>query len=187
MSKELVKWKPSNNVVRIDRALTVVKRGREVRAADVKTVVIPQKLIEPVVLPATIVQPTCAVAAPVPQVLNLPRSCADKGQLYFARYLKSWYRWELTQMIRPEAGAEIVVTRGFKIDAASIGNERCPWCWAEGRGAIRCGRCNADVCYGKTSKPSFWHPHGYFRCHCGGEGSIREVNESYEGVTWTVL
>lgn len=169
MSHEIVKWRPSNTGRKIDEAIAEIRRC-EIRKAE----------------PAEIRQrqPEKFGNGTPGEVLDLPRVCAIHDKPWSARYIRGRNgHFHYAQTVRVTEAlylsqyAECGNARQ-DLPVNDLGDETCPWCGASGFGAVRCGGCKRDVCYGRTVS-------GYFRCRpsCGHEGKIVRSNYRVAGIS----
>ena len=179
MAGELVKWMGGKLVKR--SSSSALQRCRaSIEAAE--AVLRPQEQT-PAFRARPAAQSITTPARPYPGLpVDLPRKCAVHGKPYAARYVfGDDGRFSLGSMIdvtgalymRQYAGNQNMVI----VPDADLEDETCPLCGASGFGAVLCGACKAEVCYGRTAA-------GYFRCHpsCTGHGVIRPVARVARGV-----
>lgn len=170
MSKELVKWKPPANGAgrKVDEALARIRRSE----------IVIQKAE-----PSEIRRAEVFGYGKPGEVLDLPRVCALHDKPYSARYIRGRNgHFHYAQTVRVTEAlylsqyAECGNTRQ-ELPGDDLCDETCPWCGASGFGAVRCGRCKTDICYGRTVS-------GYFRCRssCGHEGKIVRSNHRLTGL-----
>ncbi len=158
MSTELVKWKPANAGRKIDEALARIRRSEIViRRAEPSAVSV--RKAEPF-----------GEGKPG-EVVDLPRVCAIHDKPWAARYIRGrnghFHHAQTLRVTEALYLSQYGESDRWEIPVSDVGDETCPWCGASGFGAVRCGGCKHDVCYGRTVS-------GYFRCRasCGGEGKI---------------
>jgi hypothetical protein len=165
MSGELVKWKPpvSNDSRKVDRALAKLRQSgalQDVRRADRLETRRGQVLNTNAPSPAKF------------EITDLPRICAVHDKPYAARYIAGpdgRFRYSQTFKVTEDLylsqyADSINQTR---MSGEDLAEESCPWCGGHGFGAVRCGSCGNEICYGKTTGR-------YFRCRdsCGGQGQM---------------
>lgn len=170
MSNELVKWKPNNAGRKIDQALEKIRRTEIVIQKDGSSEVAVRE-VEPF-----------SEGKPG-EVVDIPHRCALHDKPCAARYIRGRNgRFHYAQTVRVTEALYLSQYAEYsnerrEIPVDDIGEETCPWCGASGFGAVRCGTCKNDICYGRTVA-------GYFRCHarCGGEGKIVRSNHRLLGL-----
>ena len=129
---------------------------------------------------------TAVSPAPSPrggEVVDVPRRCAVHDiRTYAARYiLGNDGRFHYAQTIKVTEslylGQYADNPERRLVPASDIAEETCPWCGASGFGAVRCGDCGLEICYGRTVGR-------FFRCRpsCGGQGTMVSEPRSSEGV-----
>ena len=127
---------------------------------------------------------------PAPHVVNellhagvpvdLPRFCAVHNCPYCARYVYGadghFHHGQEFKVTDDLYRSQYTHCGGIVgISANELAEEWCPWCGAHGFGAVFCGSCGREVCYGKTTT-------GYFRCACGNEAKITPTLRKVQGV-----
>jgi len=168
MSKALVKWQPRDPGAgtKMDTALARLHRSGELETRRGQSALSP------------------APSGTSGEVVDVPRECAvHGGKGYAARYIRgNDGRFRYAQSIRVTEslylGQYADNANRQLVPASDIGDETCPWCGASGFGSVRCGTCNREICYGKTTGK-------YFRCRdsCGGQGTMVSEFRAHEGVT----
>jgi hypothetical protein len=168
MAGELVKWQGGN--LAKPKASTALERCRKARAAALAA-------LERPAVPALPARPSPGL------VVDLPRKCALHGGPYAARYVYGDdRRFRLGSMIAVTEGLYLRQYAGngsgFTVPNNDLGQETCPLCGAFGLGAVLCGSCGLEVCYGRTAGQ-------YFRCHpsCGGQGVMQAKARVQHGVS----
>jgi hypothetical protein len=115
-------------------------------------------------------------------VIDLPRLCSVHDRFYVARYVRGSggrfghaQTFRMTEALRDqyESGAKSPDTMA----SANCAEEACAWCGAHGLGAVRCGTCRVEVCYGRTVGK-------YFQCtkRCGGKGKMKSSQREQKGI-----
>ena len=130
-------------------------------------------------LPAPRSNPACPAAAG--EIADLPRMCGVHWMPYAARYVRDGNgRFRHAQTIRVTealyAGQYAESGCRCRVTSEDIGDETCPWCGASGFGAVLCGNCHTDVCYGRATG-------SFFRCLCGHQGHMFSEFRANEGVS----
>jgi hypothetical protein len=110
------------------------------------------------------------------RTVEMMRLCSKRGMRYAALYSEHGGRWRHEGCVKLEHGSvRTVAGRTMEIDGnlfEDLANELCPWCGCGSKtvnGEVllfaRCGRCNMDVCLGRTAGNTF-------RCcdECGNTG-----------------
>ncbi len=115
------------------------------------------------------------------EIADVPRICSVHKKPYAARYIRgSDGRFRHAQTIRvTEAlylGQYADNAHRAVVTGEDIADETCPWCGASGFGSVRCGECDTEVCYGRTTGR-------LFRCCCGHQGSMVSSSRAHEGVS----
>ena len=176
MTNEMVKWNGGSLV-----KLSPVEKSRQARAAALA-------LLRPRELetrPPVVAGPPPVALAKAGEIVDLPRICALHDRPYAARYIRDadgvFRRGpmiEVTEAIylRQYAGSGV---RRLAVPAGNIRfvEETCPWCGASGVGAVLCGGCRHEICYGKMAAR-------FFRCRpsCGWHGNMIWTVRGAEGV-----
>jgi hypothetical protein len=163
MANELVKWNGGSLVK------SPVEKCREARTAALA-------LLRPHELgtrPPLLAGPPDVALAKAVEMVDLPRICAVHDRPYAARYIQGTDRvFRRGPMI--EVTEELYVrqyARGQRLDLPAedirFVEETCPWCGASGIGAVLCGGCWMEICYGKMAGR-------FFRCRpsCGWYGNM---------------
>ena len=109
-----------------------------------------------------------------PQLVAMPRVCALVDKVYASYYIlgaNGGYRYTRSGQVNKAVFRELysgVGVRSYKLRAADIDEENCPWCGTSGRGGIHCPKCAAFTCWGTTVDNRFW------RCRpsCGHSGEL---------------
>jgi hypothetical protein len=120
-----------------------------------------------------------ALQEPLPPVLDLLRWCSVHDDLGIARYILRGRGYEfggsfaLSKRHQDQYAPENTVTLPeFRPDVEQCG---CCGAWTPDglRGAVWCPRCNARVCFGRTSRSRF------FTCRdsCGLQGQLERVTK----------
>jgi len=121
-----------------------------------------------------------------PPILDLPRYCAvHDGAIWFARYIRHNGIYVYGGCISQEdvRGPQYAPEDVFDLPADFEPDREECICGArthEGSiGAVKCGRCNALVCYGRTTR------RGYFFCResCGGHGQLVPADFPEKGIS----
>jgi hypothetical protein len=116
------------------------------------------------------------------QEIDLPRVCAVHDRFYVARYFRDpdgsirfGQTFRVTELLgdQYQSGSARMAIPG---DACK--DETCPWCGARGFGAVRCKRCSAEVCYGRTDAKQYFH----CRTSCGSEGRMVQETREVKGI-----
>jgi hypothetical protein len=180
MGNEIVRFDPNNRrLVPADNSRRVMNEALErLRRAD--GVVLPKPKTELVVQQQN---PAPLLPRVNGEVIDLPRLCAVHDRYYVARYIRdSKGQITFAQTIRmvdslrdqyegPRNGIKTLLT-------SQLHDEYCPWCGAHGYGAVKCGKCHAEVCFGRSDTK------GNFRCtdRCGGHGKMVEQDWIQKGL-----
>lgn len=124
-------------------------------------------------------------ASPAPascEVVDLPRVCAVHDMPYAARYVRSKHgSFRHAQTIKVTESlylGQYADNRNTSVvPCEDLAEETCPWCGACGRGAVLCGVCRKEVCYGRTTG-------NFFRCResCKGSGNMVPQARRNEGL-----
>jgi hypothetical protein len=165
MGNELVKWQPREIEAgkKMDTALARLQAGEVKTRGGAATPALPSR--------------SCGV------VVDLARICAVHGKPYASRYIAGPDgRFQYSQGIRVteslylEQYADCLSVA--RLNSSDLAEECCPWCGGHGFGAVRCGSCRKEICYGKVTGR-------YFRCRdsCGGGGTMKPQDRMHEGVT----
>lgn len=116
-------------------------------------------------------------------VLDLPRVCAVHDRLYVSRYVQAvdgFYHYgqgiRITTKSSDQYGSD--AQDPGSLPSTDLEDETCPWCGASGLGAILCGVCKAEVCYGRTISQTFFH----CRETCPGSGRLVSASRSTPGL-----
>jgi hypothetical protein len=107
--------------------------------------------------------------------IDLIRICAVTGKPYAARYFQNEFVGTLritTALYRSNYEDN---GNGGIVDASAIAEETCMWCGLSGHGAVWCGSCRRESCYGLTR-------HKRFKCWCGFEADIVSVPRKHGGL-----
>jgi hypothetical protein len=118
------------------------------------------------------------------QMVAMPRVCALVDRLYASYYVldsNSSYRYSRSGQVNKAVFRELysgVGVRSYKLRAADIDEESCPWCGTSGRGGIHCPMCSGFTCWGTTVDNRFW------RCRpsCGYSGELGSRTVEHIGV-----
>jgi hypothetical protein len=116
------------------------------------------------------------------EVVDLPRVCAVHDRPYAARYVIGQEgRYRFAQTIRVTEALFALQYADSTLRAVlpceSLADETCPWCGASGFAAVLCGRCGAEVCYGKTTGRDF-----RCRASCGHKSTMSSEPRTLRGV-----
>jgi hypothetical protein len=116
------------------------------------------------------------------EVIDVPRICAVHDKPFVARYIADGCGgFHYSQSIRlKESLRDQYATHeehSVVISSDACEEEDCAWCGAKGDGAVHCGRCHANICYGRTDAKD------YFRCRpsCGSQGPLQERRWAMRG------
>lgn len=116
-------------------------------------------------------------------VIDLPRICAVHDMPYIARYVRGADDWlhhaQTIQVTRHLYRTQYEAAEGVIVDAADLDEEACAWCGARGFGSLSCGKCKAEICYGRVTIE------GFVRCRdsCGlARWMGKAVVRPHEGV-----
>jgi hypothetical protein len=162
MSGELVKWKGGKPV----KAVPVAEMARALSEALA------------VFKPAPVPPARAIVAA---DMADLVRVCAVHGRPYAARYIRGadgrFRRGPMLQLTVSMMERQYGDAGSALVPGADIADETCPWCGAFGRGAVHCGKCGGEMCFGRTVRD-------VFTCHplCGHRGKIVFEQKPQEGL-----
>ena len=180
-----------NRQKRIDGYLEALKKERlQLPAPEVARIAPPDGHVVPPPLPS-FAQLGNLTSSRRQAAMHFARTCACDGRLAMARYGADG---KYIRSVIPEPGDDqkCVIETGVVSANFNYGWERCPFCFAEGEGAVRCqggstGGCGKDVCYGLTTRPTPAYPLGYFRCFCGNEGPLQRSSITGVAIRWMNL
>ena len=132
---------------------------------------------EPTPLPMDRVRKPAARVA-----IDLPRVCAVHDRFYVARYFRDpngsirfGQTLRVTESLSDQYQAGMA---GATIPGSACREESCPWCGAHGFGAVKCGGCGAEVCYGRTDAKRHFH----CRPSCGSDGTLVKKRRELKGI-----
>jgi hypothetical protein len=180
MANEIVRYNPNNRgLVPTDNSRRVMNEALErLRRAD--GLVLPKPKTELVVQKQN---PAPVIARANGEVIDLPRICAVHDRYYVARYIRD-SKGQITfaqtiRMVESLRDQYEGSRNGIKtLSTGQLHDESCPWCGAHGYGAVKCGKCHAEVCFGRTDTKD------NFRCtdRCGGGGKMVAEDRIQKGL-----
>jgi hypothetical protein len=115
-----------------------------------------------------------AASQALPQRLAMPRACALVNRPYASYYLigpDGAYRYSRSGQLNKASLRELfsgVGVGSYRMRAADIDEETCPWCGTSGNGAVHCPACNTFTCWGSVVDNCFWS----CRASCGYSGKL---------------
>lgn len=164
----IVKWTPNLAVSRrIEEALEVVKENAPaIRREDDRRPFFSRER-----------HAVRETAQPLPSRVAMPRVCALVDKYYASYYMlgsNGRYRYSRSGQIDKAVFRQLYSGVGvgeYRMRAADIDEETCPWCGTSGRSGVYCSQCHTFTCWGSTVDNRFWS----CRASCGNSSELVNV------------